>query len=231
MDKIFKHIEQLAKIPSIHPNEEPVRKYIIEQLESMGKKYKIDAIGNLYLIPEKKSKVLLSAHMDKQADPYYKDLKTHIQGKLDDAVGIGIILALADHHEFYSFFTIGEELRQIGSNFALDRGLIPKVKKVIVIDTSPKKKMEKGPVFYTSFLDIHPYDNYIAEINNIAKSLGINLQPMPGAINDGIVLIQAIRNTIALEPHIDNYHSSMELCSKKDVIDTYRIIESFLINK
>ena len=31
----------------------------------------------------------------------------------------------------------------------------------------------------------------------------------------------------ALEPHIDNYHTSEEISAKKDIMDTYRVIEQY----
>ncbi|MHA1379804.1 MAG: hypothetical protein ACTSRG_15645 [Candidatus Helarchaeota archaeon] len=86
---MFDYVQEIAILPSIHPNEEPVRHIIETELKSMGEKYKIDDFGNLHVLSQ--NMILLSAHLDKQAPPYYKDLGDKIQGKLDDALGLGII--------------------------------------------------------------------------------------------------------------------------------------------
>lgn len=231
MQKIFEFIEAVANLSSIYPNEKLVREFIVKQLTLMKRKYKIDKEGNLYLLPKTNSKSLLSAHMDKQAEPYYEDLGETIQGKLDDAIGIGIILALTKTYDFYAFLSIEEEKGLQGSIYALNNGLIPKVENAIIIDTSPFGELGNGPIFYTSFANRNPSDDFLNIIFNLAESMKLNLQPMDGWINDGINIIRAIPDTIALEPHIDNYHTSEEISAKKDIMDTCRIIEQFLKTK
>ncbi|MHA1381035.1 MAG: hypothetical protein ACTSRG_21925 [Candidatus Helarchaeota archaeon] len=51
---------------------------------------------------------------------------------------------------------------------------------------------------------------------------------MDGSINDGVNLIKIIPNTVALEPHIENFHTSKEISLKKDIIDTYKLVEEYL---
>ena len=150
MDSIFAHIEKLALIPSIHPDEEQVRHYIITHLDKLGKRYDIDEQGNVYIKPNKPSDYLLSAHMDKQEEPFYEDDIEYIEGKLDDAVGLGVILTLAESYEFHALITVGEEITSIGAMFALEQDLIPSAKYCIVIDTSPQGKSKKGPVLYSN---------------------------------------------------------------------------------
>lgn len=226
MEHIFDYIQKIAKLPSIHPHEEPVRSFIKNELKGLGKMCKIDEFGNLYLLSQKK--IVLSAHMDKQAPPNYVNQDDKIQGKLDDAIGIAIILTLAENLDFNAFFSVGEEVDLLGSQFALDNGLLPEVEKAIVIDTSPRGTLGKGPIFYTSFNEISPSVNYLNEIIQSAKEIGITLQPMDGSINDGVNLIKKISDTIALEPHIENFHTSEEICLKNDVIDVYRVVERYL---
>lgn len=231
MKNLFEHIEKIANIPSIHPEEKKVRDFIISILNSIRREYKIDEFGNLYLLSQNNFKILLSSHMDKQAPPNFKDLGNFIQGKLDDAVGIGIILALAQKYEFPAFFSVGEEKGLKGSKYALDNNLIPKVESAIVIDTSPFGELENGPIFYISFEDKKPSNKFLDEIFNAANSLNIKLHPIPGFINDGVNLIKAIPDTVALEPHIDNNHTSEEIASKKDIIDIFRVIEQYFKQK
>jgi len=228
MLNIFKHVEQIALRPSIHPEEEPVRQYIIEQLTAMKKDYTLDAMGNIHLIANQRSRYLVSAHMDKQAPPYYEDLGDFIKGKLDDAVGCGIILSLSEHYDLNAIITVGEETASIGAMFAIKRDLIPEVEGIIIIDTSPNMNMGDGLIFYTSFNGITPDPSFVEKIHLTAQKLNIRLQPMPGAINDGSVFANKYKNTIAIEPHIDNFHTAEEIASKRDIIDTYRLIETLL---
>lgn len=227
MDSIFRYIEQLALIPSIHPEEKGVREYIIEQLERLGKPYDTDKQGNLYIKPKTPSDYLLSAHMDKQAEPFYIDNIEYIEGKLDDTVGLGVILALAENYEFHALLTVGEEVGSIGAMYALEAGLIPKVKYCIVIDTSPKGEIEKGPILYSGFLGKIPHE-FVSIIKSTSEALNINVQFLPSGSNDGEIIIEEILNTIALEPHIENYHTSNEYSSKQDIMDVYNLIESLL---
>ncbi len=228
MKNIFEHIEKIANIPSIHPEEKKVRNFIINVLNSMKRDFKIDEFGNLYLLSQDNFKILLSSHMDKQAPPFFKDLGKYIQGKLDDAVGIGIILSLAQHYDFPALFSVGEEKGLKGSKYALNNNLIPKVESAIVIDTSPFGELGNGPIFYTSFDNKQPFNKFLNEIFNSAKLINVNLQPMDGSINDGVNLIKVISDTVALEPHIDNYHTSEEISAKIDIINTYKVIEQYL---
>ncbi|NVM05145.1 MAG: M28 family peptidase [Candidatus Helarchaeota archaeon] len=227
MKNLFKHIEKVAKIPSIYPEEKEVRDFIISVLKSFKREYKVDEIGNLYLLSQNDFKIILSAHMDKQAPPNYKDLGNCIKGKLDDAVGIGIILTLAQEFDFPAFLSIGEEDGLRGSEFALNNNLIPNVESAIVIDTSPFGELGNGPIFYTSFEDKKPSNKFLDEIFNTASSLNVKLHPIPGFINDGVNLIKAIPDTVALEPHIDNNHTTEEIASKKDIIDVFKIIQQY----
>ncbi|MHA1147806.1 MAG: hypothetical protein ACTSR8_06135 [Promethearchaeota archaeon] len=227
MDSIFTHIEQLALIPSIHPDEALVRKYIIQQLDILGKNYDIDELGNVYIKPKEPSVYLLSAHMDKQAEPFYKDDIEFIEGKLDDAVGLGVILALAESYEFHALLTIGEEVGSIGAIYAYNNGIIPCAQYCIVIDTSPKGVSEQGPVLYSGFLGKVPYD-FVSIIKSTAKTLNINVQFLPSGSNDGEIIIRQIPNTIALESHIENYHTSREYTAKQDIVDIYNILEKLL---
>jgi len=226
MKNLFKKIKRLALLSSIYPNEDPVREFIETELENLNKDYILDEFGNLYI--SSTSDILLSAHMDKQEAPNFKDLGDEIQGKLDDAVGIGIILTLAEKFDFHAFFTVGEEVGLLGSEFALENELIPDACKAIIVDTSSLGEMGKGPIFYKSFGSNLPSVEYINEIYSSAKSAGVTLQPFKGVINDGVNIIKAIPNTIALEPHIDNFHTSYEISAKKDIEDTYKVLEHIL---
>ena len=226
MKQMFEKIKKVALLPSIHPNEKPVKDYVKNELEKFDKEINVDKFGNIYIISD--SNILLSSHMDKQAPPYYQDIGDKIEGKLDDAIGVGIMLTLAEKYEFKAIFTVGEEDDLNGSYFALKNGLIPHAEKCIVIDTSPLGNPGGGPIFYTSFDYTYPSQEYLDEVFNAAKSVDVTLQPMEGPINDGVNLIKAIQNTIALEPHIEDFHTSHEISLKKDVIDTYKVIEQIL---
>jgi len=225
---LFPHIKDVATRPSIHPDEGPVRAYIMSHFQQLEKIYKVDEVGNVYLHAQDNPRFLLAAHMDKQAPPNYGDLGGAIQGKLDDAVGVGILLTLAETHDFEAIFTVAEERSSRGAFYAVEKKLLPDVEGIIVIDTSPKMKMGEGPIFYTSFDNIHPDSSYVELFMKTAEKLNIHIQPRPGAINDGVVFIHYNRNTIALEPHIENYHTSHEISSKQDIIDTYLLLHEIL---
>ena len=49
------------------------KKIDINILDNLEKNYNIDKMGNIYIIPKKECDYLLSAHMDKQAEPNYND--------------------------------------------------------------------------------------------------------------------------------------------------------------
>lgn len=225
---MFNHIRHIATLPSIHPNEDPVRFYISDQINLQRKVMFIDEMGNIHVRSSRSSRYLFSAHMDKQEIPCYEDMGDRIKGKLDDAVGCGILLALSEKYDMNIIFSVGEEMGSQGAQFIVKNGLLPNVDVIIVIDTSPKMKLGGGPVFYKNFAKINPEPDFIQFIKDVASSLDITLQVRPGTINDGRVFIHEIRNTIGLEPYIENYHTSEEISAKSDIIDTYKILEEIL---
>ncbi len=238
MKNLFNYIKNVAKLLSIHPNEEWVRNYIVKVLKTMEKKYKLDEFGDSYILSDKKADILLSARMDKQELPSCEDLGAEVRGKLDDAVGIGIILSLIETTakntdfygalNFYVFLSVDEEGGLRGSQYAIENDLLPKVENAIIVDTSPLGEIGEGPIIYTSLGNRRPSIDFLDGILKVASSLEIVVHPIDGVVNDGVNISKAIPNTIAIEPHVDNFHTSNEVAAKKDVIDVYKIIEHYL---
>lgn len=225
---LFNNIEKIAKIPSKVSNYQ-VSNYIVKKLYLYGKKYIVDKVGNIHVIPNNGSQIMLSAHIDKQAGPNYIDFGSFVIGKLDDAIGVGIILALLKDYDFHALLTVGEERGFIGSRFAVKNKLISSaVNKVIVIDVSPRKT-EKGVQLYFSFRNRQASSDFIKNVADTARSVNADFRPMVMTpINDGLVLSTIIKDTIALEPYIDNYHTDHEICKKLDIVNTYKIAEGLV---
>src|SRR5512136_3075557 len=114
---VWKHFDEIRKIPHCSKHEEKIREYIINFGKKQGLKTKVDNIGNVVLFKQatdgmyNKPTVVLQAHMDMVCEKnsnvkfdFSKDsIQLKIQGDILTAVGtslgaddgIGVAISLA----------------------------------------------------------------------------------------------------------------------------------------
>ncbi|HVQ00716.1 MAG TPA: aminoacyl-histidine dipeptidase [Candidatus Thermoplasmatota archaeon] len=141
---VWKHFDQIRKIPRCSKHEEKIRDYILTFAKQQGLKTRVDAVGNVVILKpatkgmEKKPTVILQGHMDmvceKNSDiafDFTKDpIKLKIKGDLltadgttlgaDNGIGIAMGFALcedtkAKHGPLEVLFTVDEETGLTGA--------------------------------------------------------------------------------------------------------------------
>jgi hypothetical protein len=112
---ILRHIARLSNIDSYSEKENKVREYLINQAKRLNIPYQIDDIGNVWFKPTDKKteqkKILFCAHMDKVGPGTpLKDIGDMVEGRLDNAFGMGLILSLYEKgYRPTTVFTVQEE--------------------------------------------------------------------------------------------------------------------------
>jgi putative aminopeptidase FrvX len=176
---VVEEISRLAAIDSFSTQEQAVRDVLEARGHEFGLETKIDEKGNLWFLSEKpEGEILLCAHMDK-VGPGTEITREgdNITGRLDDAVGLGIILSvLKDGHFPSVLFTVQEEseleivgddgqtkvisreleggIHNAGARFATDNlfdGVPLNPKLIITIDVSKSGRVGLGPFLYLSY--------------------------------------------------------------------------------
>ncbi|MCZ6655521.1 MAG: M28 family peptidase [Planctomycetota bacterium] len=225
---LFNIIQRVAVLPSETDHEDLVRTFLIDELAKSGISTEADDAGNLWA---KRGRLVFCAHMDKLGPPgkWIRQAET-IQGRLDDAVGVGVVTALLKSDESVSaLFTIGEEWSESRQSFAYGatravralRDLDPSL--LIVIDTSPLCNPSRGPILYTASGDTKFDPQLVARIRSIAERMNIPLQVTEGRGNDSSIFGRNNIPTVALEVHVDNYHSASELAVIRDIELLYEL--------
>jgi dipeptidase D len=149
---VWKHFDQIRKIPRCSKHEEKIREYIVDFAKKQGLKTKVDAVGNVVILKpatpgmEKKPTVILQGHMDmvceKNSDvkfDFSKDpIQLKIQGDLlmangttlgaDNGIGLAIGFALledntAKHGPLEVLATVDEETGLTGA-FAMKSDML-----------------------------------------------------------------------------------------------------------
>ncbi|HDM67323.1 MAG TPA: aminoacyl-histidine dipeptidase [Thermoplasmatales archaeon] len=149
---VWKHFDEIRKIPRCSKHEEKIREYILGFAEKHGFKTKTDKAGNVVVIKpaaqgmEDKPTVVLQAHMDmvceKNKDVEHDFSKDPIKLKkdgdklmadgttlgADDGIGIATILAILEDEslklgEIEALFTVDEETGLTGA-FALEKDML-----------------------------------------------------------------------------------------------------------
>lgn len=162
-----------------------------------------------------------------------------VEGKLDDAIGLGIITYLNKKHpreqspDIVSVFTVQEEIGSKGALVVSDQlkkiGIVPN--RNIVIDTTSFGKLEDGPILYKSCGGIEFDPRFVEELENVAKKEKLPFKSVnPRAFNDSAVLALTMQDvaTLAVEVPIIGMHSALETVSSEDIINTYRLLSSYL---
>jgi len=149
---VWKHFDEVRKIPRCSKHEEKIRGYILDFAKKQGLKTKTDKIGNVVILKpasngmEKKPTVILQGHMDmvceKNSDVKFDFTKDPIQLKrngdiltadgttlgADNGIGIAMGLSLLEektlkHGPIEALFTIDEETGLTGA-FAMESNML-----------------------------------------------------------------------------------------------------------
>lgn len=149
---VWKHFDQITKIPRCSKHEEKIREYILGFAKKSNLKTKTDKSGNVVIIKpaskgmEKKPTVILQGHMDmvceKNSDVVHDFSKDPIKLKLigdiltadgttlgaDNGIGLAISLAILEdntlkHGPIEALFTIDEETGLTGA-FAMESNML-----------------------------------------------------------------------------------------------------------
>ena len=149
---LWKHFDEIRKIPRCSKHEEKIRKYVIDFAKKQGLKYKKDKPGNVVIIKpatqgmEKKPTIILQGHLDmvceKNSDidfDFTKDaIKLKLQGNIltadgttlgaDNGMGLATSLAILEdkklkHGKIEALFTVDEETGLTGA-FAMGSDML-----------------------------------------------------------------------------------------------------------
>ena len=150
--EVWKHFDEIRKIPHCSKNEGEIRDHIINFAKKNGLKYKTDKPGNVVIIKpassgmDKKPTVILQGHMDmvceKNSDVEHDFLKDPIKLKKDGDIltadgttlgadnGIGLAMSMAilednslKHGPIEALFTVDEETGLTGA-FAMESNML-----------------------------------------------------------------------------------------------------------
>ena len=183
----------------------------------------------------------------------FKETKKYVQGKLDDSVGLSLIIDLFKNTKpeetptMFGLFTIGEEEGFVGANYYLKKGLYKKqgLDEIIVIDTTMLGKLNSGIVLYkncgrgvrrkkierdkTFLKGFRGEESLVNKLKKLAKKKKVPLTIHNAFPNDSRVFAQTGIPTVALEVPIRNMHSSTETCSKSDIEIMRQFLKGYLV--
>jgi dipeptidase D len=149
---VWKHFDEIRKIPRCSKHEEKIRDYIVNFAKKQELQTKIDSVGNVVILKpaaagmQKKPTVILQGHMDmvceKNSDVKFDFSKDPIQLKIngdlltangttlgaDNGIGLAISLAILEdkklqHGPIESLYTIDEETGLTGA-FAMKSDML-----------------------------------------------------------------------------------------------------------
>ncbi len=149
---VWKHFDEIRKIPRCSKHEEKIREYIIDFAKKQNLRFKTDKVGNIVIFKpassgmQNKPTVVLQGHMDmvceKNSDVVFDFSKDPIKLKLkgdfltadgttlgaDNGIGLAMILAILEDNslnlgEIEALFTVDEETGLTGA-FALNSDMI-----------------------------------------------------------------------------------------------------------
>lgn len=221
----------------------------MQEAEALGIETRTDQAGNLWLLSDApESGILLCSHMDKVGKANaIKTTDGQITGRLDDALGISIIMgALKKGHRPSVLFTTEEEVGLYGSKYAADmimNGDAKCPKLALILDVSALKKRGAGPLMYISSGRIPFPEEPIEAVKNILKRHDKRATFLDGWPNDSInfamISTLTIENhvkkvlhqpTLTLQVHVDNIHRANETADIVDIEEAASVLETILQN-
>jgi len=149
---VWKHFDEIRKIPRCSKHEEKIREYIVNFAKKQGLQTKVDLVGNVVILKpavagmQKKPTIILQGHMDmvceKNSDVKFDFSKDPIQLKIngdlltangttlgaDNGIGLAISLAILEdnklrHGPIESLYTVDEETGLTGA-FAIKSDML-----------------------------------------------------------------------------------------------------------
>jgi len=238
-EKIKPHLTEVSGLESLSGNgrEEKVRNYLENEAKKLGYETKIDDVGNLWLLSDApEGEILLCAHMDKVGEPQkIIEEDGEIIGRLDDALGISIIISVLETGLRPSvLFTVEEETGGAGARHATDNIHKAKEKQpklALILDVSALEEHGAGPLIYTSSSGI-PFPKLPLEaIEKIIIENGLRVKLIPGFINDSTFFARLPNQGVAtLQVHIENMHSTKETAFVSDIKETALVLETIIKN-
>ena len=259
-EKIRTDLDIVSQIESLSTKEDLMREHLIRQAESFGVETKVDAKGNLWLLsPDPQGEIMLCAHMDKIGKGVPIEIKDNkVTGRLDDALGISLILnAFRKGLRPSALFTVEEESQQevedngtrkiirrklpngifnAGARSAANairKGEINPPKLLLVLDTSSMGSLDGGPLIYTSSMHFRFPNKPIVDIAKMLNQQGLELNYVDGPSNDSIefTFLQGKKvGVTCIEIHTDNLHSNKETVSIGDISKASEAISRIITN-
>lgn len=166
-------------------------------------------------------------------------------GKLDDAVGLALIVDLFGDTDpessptLSALFTVGEEEGLHGARFAVEQGTLDELgpEVVVVLDVAPRTQTSSSPSLHLGY-EREPSDSRLNErfaerITDSARRLGIAVETRwtnpTGAANDAYVLSCHTRfPTVGLDVPVDGLHEFSERMTWQDFDAMGRLLRDFL---
>jgi putative aminopeptidase FrvX len=160
-------------------------------------------------------------------------------GKLDDALGLGIITHLMrsvdpkDIPDILTVFTVGEEHGFTGARYASQSisNFLKEPSRGIVIDTTAYGELGAGAAIYSTCGGVLFNPDFVSQVYDLGVKNKIPCAIVkPHTVNDSSIFENMLRSTsmLAIEPPIEGIHSGLETTTEHDVIATYKLLEAYL---
>ncbi len=235
--RIRPHLIEVSSLESLSGSESEVRSYLESKAKKFGYETKTDEVGNLWLYSDApEGEVLLCAHMDKVGEPRkITEEGDKITGRLDDALGVSMIMGLIEAGSRPSvLFTVEEETGYRGARCAAKNIYGAKEKRpklVLVLDVSMLEEHGAGPLVYTSSGGITFPDLPLKAIEQVVNENGLRAKLLPGIGNDSTCFARIQNQAVAtLQVHVDNMHSPEEVALISDVKEAALVLENIVNN-
>lgn len=231
---------ELVSIDSPSGEEQQVRSYVLDFLQSHGISYQMDAYGNVlaFVNCEQNPPITFAAHLDTVPNavgvrPIIEDGVIRSDGTTalgaDDkiAVALGLLLAEEKHHygPFGLLFTVDEERGLFGAKH-LDAALLKHMQQVFVFDTG--RPVGTAIIQAPSKLDIHLTFLGKAAHAGVAPELGISAISIASKAIDAMKLLRIDEKTTANIGSIHGGASTNVVCDRVEVHMEIRSLEQEL---
>ncbi len=258
-ESIREELIHLSSIDSFSTEEGKLREYLIERAVEMGIKTETDEKGNLWFLSDQpEGEIMLCAHMDKVGKGVEIEVEgDNVKGRLDDALGISVILSLfKDGLRPSALFTVEEEsqqekegedgqmkmlwrkmkggiynagARQAADEIFLGQKSIPKL--IIIVDVSKSDEKGGGPLVYTSSMHFRFPNSSLKSIRKILADKGISAKYLDGQANDSIEFtFRPLKGVAAVEIHVDDMHTEHEVANVQDIVALHDALKEIIEN-
>lgn len=255
--KIERELGVLSGIDSFSSKEDKLAGFLLDRAKEMGVEAKRDPKGNVWFLSDSaEGEILLATHMDKVgAGVPIKVVDKEVTGRLDDALGMSIVLSLFEEGLRPSaVFTVEEESEEefvsedgsvkmrprkikdgiynAGARYAAEEifeGKKQNPKLVVTVDVSKMGKRGGGPMVYTSSGSFRFPSEPLKDIKKILTEAGVSASFVGGPFNDSLEFtFEPLKGVVAIEVHVDNLHSSNEIADLQDVVMAQEAVRSIV---